>query len=197
MNKPEVVLTLSIDTERDCSPTWHHDNPMSFSSVIDGIPNHLQPIFIKYGARPTYLISPEVLKNDQCIDTLQNLEGNYELGTHLHGEFIEPAYYPKKQFIDIVSDMQCYYPIEVEGEKLRMLTDLFIAKFGYSPLSFRAGRFAADKETISLLSDLGYMIDTSVAPHEVWNDSAGTLNFLGYPEQPYFPSTKNHIECNF
>jgi len=53
------------------------------------------------------------------------------------------------------SEIQSSYSQEIEFEKLKNLTDLFINKFGHRPTSFRAGRFGAGNNTISALENLG------------------------------------------
>ncbi|MCX7957124.1 MAG: hypothetical protein N2643_04440 [Endomicrobia bacterium] len=185
--KNKVFLAITIDVERDCGPNWETSNPMKFSSVVEGIPNRLQPLFNKYEAVPTYLISPEVLKNKDCVEVFKNLKGIYELGTHLHSEFIEP-YYVLDNDGKKASAMQCFYPYAVEKGKIKNLTELFKKSFGFMPTSFRAGRFAADVDTLSILADLGYKVDLSVTPHICWRDKAGVLDFVDAPDQPYFPS---------
>lgn len=184
-----ILLAITIDTEHDCSPTWHTADPLTFTSVTEGIPQRLQPIFNKYGARPTFLLTAGVMEDEASIKTLCELEGIYELGTHLHGDFVEPErsikYYPNT----LASEMQCFYPVEIESAKLRNLTSLYKNRFGCAPLSFRAGRFGADAQTLAQLVQLGYKVDTSVTSNVVWDDPYGHLDFTCAPEQPYYPSS--------
>lgn len=181
------VLVITIDTEVDRSLTWKTSDPVTFRSMTEGIPQRLQPLFNKYGARPTYLISPEVLQDDLSVNVLKSLEGEYELATHLHGEFIEP----EKKFTDrdyagvSTLDFPCDYGEDLEFSKLESLTRLFKKKFGFRPVSYRAGRFGASGNTIRSLEKLGYKTDTSVTPHKCWD---GHIDFTSAPEIPYFPS---------
>ncbi len=39
-------LVVTIDTECDKSPTWHNSNPLTFKSIIEGVPELLTPLFI-------------------------------------------------------------------------------------------------------------------------------------------------------
>lgn len=191
MSKQQVVLAITIDTERDCSPTWHTASPLTFTSVTEGIPQRLQPLFNKYGACPTYLLTAGVMENETCLATFRGLEGSFELGTHLHGEYVEPERKFDHYAGTLSSDMQCFYPVEIEAAKLRSLTTLYEDRFGCAPLSFRAGRFAADAKTLSLLAQLGYKVDTSVTSHVIWDDPAGRLDFASAPEQPYHPCAED------
>ncbi|HEY5588584.1 MAG TPA: hypothetical protein VIK86_06480, partial [Candidatus Paceibacterota bacterium] len=150
-----IYLTVSIDVEPDCSPSWNYSNPLTFKGVSIGIKDCLQPLFNKYGIVPSYLINNIVLEDNKSVNILKNLEGEYELGTHLHPEFIEP----EKLFFDYAGKKGeancCFYKPDIEFEKIKNITELFENKFGYKPTSFRAGRFSAGKNTIASLIKLG------------------------------------------
>ena len=185
--KEFLVVTIDVECDYDGSPTWYYSNPLTFYSVTDAIPNRLQPLFNRYGAKPTYLISNVVLENDESTKVLSSLDGEYELGAHLHGDYLEPnkrifRYDGSKNW-----DNQCLYDKEVEFEKMRNLTQLFRSKIGTNPSSFRAGRYSAGGNTICSLSQLGYKVDTSVTPHIIWKDKTRLLDFTKASEQPYHP----------
>lgn len=187
----EVVVTISIDTECDHDPRWIRSKPLSFDSIHEGLPNRLQPAFAEVGAIPTYLLTVEVLEDADCLNTLRNLPGEHELGTHLHAAFIEP----QKKFFDYAGidspDFQSSYPPEIEFEKLKNLTELFETGLGYAPTSFRAGRYGASIDSIRSLRRLGYKVDTSVTPHLRWSEPNGKVDFRSASEQPYIPSDAN------
>jgi hypothetical protein len=183
-----IYLTITIDVEPDCSPTWHYSNPLTFDGVKIGIREKLQPLFNRYGFPPTYLINNVVLENKESAKILSSLEGDFELGTHLHSEFIEP----EKRFSNYAGVKaqvnQCDFSPEIERAKLKNITDLFIQCFNRRPLSFRAGRFSACNNTIRCLRDLGYRVDTSVVPHITWTDNTqhGPEDYSQALDQPYF-----------
>lgn len=184
----KVVLLVTIDTECDHDPAWVRSSPLTFDSITEGLPNRLQPAFASVGAIPTYLLTVEVMEDEQSVEALRGLQGEYEYGTHLHAAFIEP----EKKFYDYAGidspDFQCNYAPEIEFEKLKNLSELFESRFGYRPVSFRAGRYGAGPSTISSLEKLGYTLDTSVTPHMRWSEPKGDIDFRGAPEQPYFPA---------
>ena len=162
---------------------------MSFRAVLEGVPKVLEPIFRQFGVKATYLLSPEVIRSDECVSVLKVARKNgAELGTHLHGEFIEPCANPET---DATWEMQNTYSREVEYQKLKNLTILFEEKFGDKPRSFRAGRFGIGKHSLSILSELGYIVDSSVTPYCIWNDKGGYAEFFGAPTQPYYPDKTN------
>lgn len=190
----ELVVTVSIDTECDHDPQWIRSRPLRFDSINEGLPNRLQPAFAEVGAIPTYLLTVEVLEDPQCVETLSQLAGKYEYGTHLHAAFIEP----EKKFHDYAGvdspDFQCAYAPAVEFAKLANLTRLFENRLGYLPTSFRAGRYGASGQSIDSLQRLGYKVDTSVTPHLRWREPNAEVDFRKAPEQPYFPAPGSIVE---
>lgn len=184
----KIVVTISIDTECDHDPQWVRSNPLQFESIVEGLPNRLQPAFDAVGAKPTYLLTVEVLEDKASVDTLNAMAGNYEYGTHLHAAFIEP----QKKFFDYAGvdspDFQCSYAPDIEYQKLSNLTSLFKQQLGHAPTSFRAGRYGASADSVNSLQRLGYKVDTSVTPHMQWQEPGGQVDFRKAPEQPYFPS---------
>jgi hypothetical protein len=183
-------FVITIDVEPDCTPTWRYADPLTFKGVCDGIKKILQPLFNKYDACPTYLINNVVLEDGESTEVFLGLNGQFELGTHLHAEFIEP----QKQFSNYAGKKgeanQYSLPPETEFKKMENITRLFERNFGKKPTSFRAGRFGAGKNTIKSLHELGYHVDTSVTPHVCWNDKTRKvpLDYTRTPEQPYFVS---------
>jgi hypothetical protein len=151
---------------------WSRSNPLTFHSVAVGVEQILQPLFEKYGVLPTYLISPEVLNDEASVTVLRRIE-HCELGTHLHAEYIGPGI----KFVDPAGTLSDQYPCtlgaEIESAKIRSITRLFESRFGHRPLSYRAARFGANKNTFSALVQNGYKVDTSVTPGIDWRKQGG------------------------
>jgi len=179
-----AYLCVSIDTECDKGRGWRTRRPMSFEGIRVGVLERLQPLFVTYGAKPTYLLSPEVLRDEASVDALKSIASGCELGAHLHGEYAEPGAWDP----EVTRDFQRDYEADVEKQKLTYLTDLFIRAFAHQPLSFRAGRFGIGPRTIGILEALGYAVESSVTPNVDWSSSgAKGLSFEGAPTQPYRP----------
>jgi hypothetical protein len=194
-----IYLVITIDVEPDCTPSWQYSDPLTFLGVSIGIQERLQPLFIKHGILPTYLINNVVLEDDESVKVLASLDGKYELGSHLHPEFMEPqkmfrTYDGRRGLAN-----SCEYSPEIEFEKVKNITRLFEDKFHYRPTSFRAGRFSAGPNTISSLKKLQYKVDTSVTPHVAWNDKTHNIpvDFSGASEQPYFVKDGTILESDF
>jgi hypothetical protein len=191
----KIYLVISIDTEPDCSGDWRYSDPLTFRGVDIGISERLHPLFLEFGLVPTYLINNVVLEDGPSIKVLRNLPGDYELGTHLHPEFIAPdkkydQYAGKKGSANC-----CFYPPEIESEKIAGITTLFANAFGYRPTAFRAGRYSAGLNTMQSLCNEGYRVDTSVTPHVRWDDASREqpVDFSQAPEQPYFMDSSSMI----
>ncbi|MDB5047010.1 MAG: deacetylase [Fibrobacteres bacterium] len=182
----ETYLCITIDTECDHTTNWSVSNPVTYHSVLRGVPDLLHPIFMENAAVPTYLLTNEVLRHEGCVQTLSRLPGRFELGTHLHADYVEPQSRITEYPGAYPDDFQIDYPPEVEYGKLATLTGNFEKAFGRSPKVFRAGRFAANGHTIQSLERLGYVVDTSVSPHMQWPNREGKqVDYRAAPTQPY------------
>jgi hypothetical protein len=170
---------ISIDTECDKDKNWKVIKPLSFIGVYEGV-NILEKIFDKYNIRAVYLLSPEVIYDEKSVLIFKDLlKKGVELGTHLHGEFIEPN---KKENIEYANEYTSDYEDEIEFEKLKNLTDLFIKTFHFNPISYRAGRFSISNRTYKFLKILNYKVDSSVAPFSKISD----IDHTDKPDYPYF-----------
>jgi len=183
MTSRAVFLCVTIDCECDKGPQWRTQLPLAFAGISVGIGHRLQPLFNEFEAKPTYLLSAEVMRHQPSVECLGSLGDACELGTHLHTEFLDPQAQPL-----ITRHFQCHDSAAVETEGLTTLTQLFEESFGRRPTSFRAGRFGVGPATLPILQSLGYTVDSSVTPFLDWT-SAGArgLSFRGAPTQPYFP----------
>lgn len=194
---PQIYFTISIDVEPDCTPTWRYSDPLTFDGVHSGICNVLQPLFNKLRVKPTYLINNVVLEDNDSIASFESLSGAFELGTHLHPEFIEPH----KQFFNYAGKKGeancCSYEPDIEFQKLKNITELFRQKFKYEPTSFRAGRFSAGVNTMNALRSLNYYVDSSVTPHITWSDKTREkpVDYTKANEQPYWIKKNGYLEA--
>jgi hypothetical protein len=181
---PRALLCVTIDCERDKGPGWKIRRPATYAGIHEGIVRRLQPLFTTFGVRPTYLLSPEVMRDDASAQRLATLPGSYELGTHLHAEYVAP---------DLDDDaeseiFQASLSPAIERAKMQALTSLFVERFGCRPRAFRAGRFGIGAASLPILADLGYHVDSSVTPLLDWRATGkGGPCFRDAPFVPYRP----------
>jgi len=190
------ILCITIDTEPDCDVHWKRSQPLTFESVTFGIPCILRPIWDRFGIKPVYFVSPEVVENDRCCRALKDeIARGAEIGTHLHSEYIEP----QKRYEDIAGtasdEFPCFaYDAEVESAKIKNLTELIEKKLGVRPVSYRGARYGTDIDTIKALERLGYKVDSSVTPGVSWQRQGGP-DHSHSPKQPYFISHTDYYSA--
>lgn len=189
-----MKLLITIDTEPDCDTHWYRSNPLTFSSVQQGIPDLLRPIFDKYNIKPIYFVSPEVLAdNDSCRVLKNEIKSGAVIGAHLHSEYIEPA---KKGGMagKPSTEFPCLaHSKEIEYEKIKNLTELIKSKLNYAPVWYRAARFGADLDTMKSLVKLGYIYDSSITPRLNWAKIGGPDHSKS-PQTPYWISREDYYK---
>ncbi len=157
----------------ECAPS------LSFRGVEEGIGERLAPLFREFGVRPTYLVSPEVMRDEASVALLK-ATADCELGAHLHPEFVHGS-----EGVAQTTIVPSQLPEEEERRLLETLTQSFVDTFGRVPRSYRAGRYGAGAHSIRVLAGFGYVVDTSVTPHKRWDYG---LDFQDAPDSPYYPS---------
>lgn len=187
---------ITIDTEPDCDIHWIRSRPLTYESVVRGIPERLRPLWNRYQVKPVYFVSPEVLLNDQaCAMLKEEVSQGAEIGTHLHSEYIGPD----QTYTDFAGTPSKEYPCfaherEIEQQKIANLTKQIEERLGVRPVSYRAARYGADLETMHALEALGYWVDSSVTPCIDWSRQGGPDHALG-PDQPYFIDRQHYYRA--
>jgi hypothetical protein len=183
-----MELLVTIDTEPDCDIHWNRSSPLTFTSVTEGIPELMRPIWDKYRVNPIYFISPEVLYDDASCEVLKReIDRGAIIGSHLHSEYIEPNICPDMDGKGS-GEFPCFaHSKETEYEKLKNLTQLIEEKLSYTPVWYRAARYGADLDTIKSLASLGYKYDSSITPGIDWSPIGGPDHSKS-PLQPYWIS---------
>lgn len=126
-----AYLCVSVATVSDRQRGGEPREPLSFAGVTTGVVRRIHPLFERFGARPTYLLSADVLRSPSGIEAFRNVLPGAELGTHLD--------------------------LETSSERaaLTEVTDLFIRAFDHQPQSFRAGPAGLGPASLGLLESLG------------------------------------------
>jgi len=173
MNQKRLLVT--IDTEMDADIHWHKSWPPTFSSVTEGIPKYLRPIWDKYDVHPIYFVSSEVLYSEECCQVLRKeIEKGAVIGAHLHPEYIEPGKIWGTEIENVTPQFpNSAYETQIESEKIKNLTLLIQDKLGVTPTWYRGARFGADTDTIKILRKLGYQHDSSLTPNISWVSKGG------------------------
>lgn len=182
----EPLLAVTVDTEADNQWTRDGRYCLLFRN-IRALPR-LESLFEKYGVRPTYLLTYDVASDPESAAYFKKLlkEGRCEIGAHFHPwttppiaeEEIEKGTYPH------------HLSAERHYEKMMRLTKTIEESIGVRPVSFRAGRWGFDGESLRVLEKLGYRVDSSVTPFYSWEEDGGPV-FVHAPTYPYFPDSED------
>ena len=188
-------IYVTLDTEMDSDAKWVKHYPAKYTSVIDGIPNLLRPIWDRCEVHPIYFVSPEVLYEEKCIEVLKDeISKGAIIGAHLHPEYIEPDNIFGEGMEQEPAQFPCYgCSDEVEEKKIENLTMLIKEKLGVTPIWYRAARFGADEMSIQILQKLGYKYDSSVTPYIDWSGKGGP-NHSRSSVRGYYTSKLNLYE---
>lgn len=180
MHEKIVYLIVSIDTEEDDWSNYRQEG--CHLTNIEHLPE-LQQLFDRFKIKPTYLINYPVAADETHRDFFKTLHinGRAEIGAHLHPWNTPPF----KEDITTHNSMLKNLPHHFQKRKIITLTDLIERNLGIRPTSFRAGRFCLHPQTISILLELNYCVDSSVTPFIDWQNDYGGINFQGYPYYPY------------
>ena len=95
-------------------------------------------------------------KVKQVVDTI--LQRGHNVGVHIH-----PDHMADKNRLFLWE-----YSYEEQYEIIRKCTELYEKLVGKKPLSFRAGKYAANMDTLNILCELGYQYDFSSFYHQQW-----------------------------
>lgn len=179
------LLAISIDTEADTGAGWVGQSPESYRN-LERLESALLPLVRGQNAPVTLLLSGDVIARDAPAAVCGRLEREegWELGAHLHGEFEPPQMRYAGPAGVRLREVQAAYAPEVEREKMRSLTQKFAQRFGHRPAAFRAGRYGASTRTLDVCLELGYEVDSSVVPGQLWWEEGTRLDFTGFDVAP-------------
>ena len=180
--KPAVIVT--IDTEEE--GLWSGQFSTSNAPVenISAVPK-FQKVCDDLGVTPTYLINSPVATDPEAVAVLKDIANSdrCEIGAHIHPWNTPPVQGDYNAFESYL----CNLPVEVQREKLGVVTRQIEDAFGIKPRSFRSGRYGLDGTGAALLEELGYRVDSSVCPFTDYSEDGGP-DFRGAPFVPYWPA---------
>lgn len=159
-----VYLLITIDTEGDNA--WAGKGYENHTRNARYVPR-FHRLCVRYGFKPTYLVTHEMARDDGFVafarDALARQE--CEIGCHPHAWNQPPEHAVTSNDTRHLPYL-IEYPASIMERKVALLTDLIRERFGVTPTSHRAGRWAMNTAYARILTDLGYTVDTSVTPHD-------------------------------
>ncbi len=93
---------------------------------------------------------------DKIADVIRIIKNEgHDVGVHIHPDHMAD---PLRRFL-------WEYTYEEQFKIIQQCTDFYMDVVGVKPISFRAGRYGANDDTIKILDKLGYKYDFSEFPH--------------------------------
>lgn len=157
----QPILMVVVDTEAEFD--WAAGDTRRVVGVSSvRAQAQMQPIFERYGVRPTFVLDYPVSSTPESYEFMRGLyhSGTCEIGAHLQPWDTPP-------FVEQETERNSYpgnLPFELEREKLLRLTETICRHIGVRPRIYKAGRYGVGHRTASILAELGYEIDLSVVP---------------------------------
>ena len=178
MSRP-IRLVASIDTEEDNWRPTRTDVRVENAAELPGLHRFLRGV----GLRPTYFVDHPVSSDPRgaaSLDEILGLGGG-EIGAHLHPWNTPPL----EEAMSPAHTMLCNLPPALQRAKLSTLCETLASVSGARPTAFRAGRFGLGPETVPLLLEAGFRVDSSVVPFVSWTGDAGA-DYVGAPLDAYW-----------
>ena len=174
-------LLVGIDTEGDNQWSAEARMHQRFENIY-ALPR-LHALFARHGVRPTYVITYPVAKDPRSAEVLRGLrEGrDCEIGAHHHAWETPPCTDEDVRRHPYASTL----PRAQFEAQLQELTTAIRDAVGEAPVSYRSGRFGFSADHVTALEQLGYTVESSVAP--LFSEShKGGPEFVEAPLTPYF-----------
>lgn len=150
---------VCVDTEEEFDWTGSFSRDARATTHMDAVPAaHAR--FAGHGVPLNYLVDHPIATCPRSIDILRRVieDGRSAIGTQLH-PWVSP---PFDEEVNRFNSFAGNLPSALEAAKLATLTDAIQQAFGTRPIAYRAGRYGLGPDTLGLLAELGYRVDTSM-----------------------------------
>lgn len=181
-------LLVGIDTEGDNQWDAAARANQTFENIY-ALPR-LHALFARHGVRPTYVITYPVASDARSAEVLRDLleQGDCEVGAHHHAWETPP--------FDADDVRRHAYALQLPRARfeaqLASLTAAIERAVGRRPVSYRSGRYGFSAEHVAGLEQLGYTVESSVAPL-FYEAHKGGPDFVEAPLTPYFLAYDNPV----
>jgi hypothetical protein len=177
-----VACGVAIDAEEDFD--W--DKPVFGTPCSTECMRHIrdvQVILSAYGIAASYLLTYPVLEDLEAVRILRRYveRGECDVGVQLHPWVTPPFDGDQRTEVSFSGNLKP----ELELRKMAALSAKFMERFGVPPRIYRAGRYGLSEHTACRLEELGFVIDTSLAPRTDFS-AVGGPNYSDYGYEPFW-----------
>uniref|UniRef100_UPI0035CAE67F polysaccharide deacetylase family protein n=1 Tax=uncultured Sphingomonas sp. TaxID=158754 RepID=UPI0035CAE67F len=127
--------------------------------------------FADRGVPLTYMVDHPIATDPRAIDVLRALlgDGVSAVGTQLH-PWVNP---PFEEALTPRNSYAGNLPAALEAAKIDVLTAAIERAFGRRPVAYRAGRYGIGPNTLALLAERGYRLDSSMRARYLYAADGG------------------------
>ncbi|WP_256926689.1 polysaccharide deacetylase family protein [Sphingomonas sp. TZW2008] len=127
--------------------------------------------FAERGVFPCYLCDYPVVVDQASAAILKAMvaDGSGSIGAQLHA-WVNP---PHDELVSVHSSYAGNLPVTLEAAKIDALTSAISATFGRAPVAFRSGRYGLGRDTLRLLYERGYRLDTTMRARHDYRPAGG------------------------
>lgn len=166
--RPRLVIIVDAEEEFDWAREFSSDNNSVLSIAVQ---HRAHRILRRHRMTATYVVDyPVANQPDGYLPLRELMESEAcEIGAQLHA-WVSP---PFDEDINVFNSYPGNLPSHLERRKLEVLTETIERNLGIRPRIYKAGRNGVGHETAGILTDLGYLVDTSVVPTKDFSASSG------------------------
>ncbi len=163
-----AIVFVDTEEEFDWSAPLARENRATTSTIA--LPQAHRR-FADHGVPLTFLIDHPVVSDPDAVDILRTIvcDGQSTIGVQLHA-WVNPPY---DEALTPANSFAGNLPPTLEAAKIDVLTQAITRTFGRAPLVFRAGRYGVGPNTLRLLAERGYRLDSSMRAHYDYRQQAG------------------------
>lgn len=116
--------------------------------------------FAEHGVGLTCMVDYPIATDPAAVDILRTVvaDGRSAVGAQLHG-WVNP---PHGEVVSGFTSFPGNLSRALQAAKIATLTDRLRDAFGSPPLAFRAGRYGLGPDTLALLAEAGFRVDSSI-----------------------------------